>query len=271
MLELEIPLTDERFLLRVVDREGDPIADVRVLVTDPRAPGFVLFAGTDGNGECELRGVPDHDFLVGLQHGTHGIRVDVPIDAGDGAAEIELEGRARIELALRDGETPLAGAGVTLLDQAGNPVQAGYSADDLGHASIGRLGEGLYHLRATRADCWTTDFQAEAGLDEGRKAIEMRRLGDLEFELSSPGDQPVTGQSLRLTSLEFEVEVAEWIRTERVRSKGLTSNALGLIEVQRLPRGSYRWILEGLESGPMEGAIEVQPGKTVRVPIRVPR
>jgi hypothetical protein len=55
------------FRLRVVDADGEPFADVRVIVTDPETPGLVLLGSTDARGACSIQGVPSKCIVADLQ------------------------------------------------------------------------------------------------------------------------------------------------------------------------------------------------------------
>jgi hypothetical protein len=268
-LHLELSLSDEVFLLRVVDSEGEPLPDVRVILTDPTEPGFALFGGTNAQGECELKGVPKREVAVTLQHGTRGSHFGIPIDASSGSAELVLDGSARLELQLLDGELPLRGVGCDILDHGGTSVASGTLSDDKGRVTFNGLGADTYTLRATRSDCWPTEFEATARAETQVTRVQMRRLATLEIVVSQ-GGLPVSGLPIELTSIEFDSDVAEWIAAERVRSEGLVTDHHGGIRIERLPRGPYRWRIARGSGEPLEGELELEPARDAPILIVLP-
>jgi hypothetical protein len=266
-LALDIPLDGHSLSVWVTDRSGEPVAEARVTLAFPDLPGLVFEGGTDANGECILRGVPKHEGLVSVRHGTLGFLLDAPVDAGQEGVEVVLDGSARIELALRDREAELPSVTCALLNRRGSVLLTDYSSDENGRATIANLTAGEYHMRATRPDCWAVDFMAKATTDDFVQTVQVRRLGDLELQVLTAEGQPVTGVPLELSSHEFGTDVGEWIREGRVPATELVTDSTGRIRVAKLPRGSYRWRLLGFDGGPTEGTLEVLPAQSTLVRI----
>jgi 5-hydroxyisourate hydrolase-like protein (transthyretin family) len=257
-LHLELLRSDGSLLLRVVDPEEQPLSGVRILLTDPQAPGFTLFGSTDERGECRFKGVPSHEVRVTLHHAS-GSRFGIPLDAGEGTADLVLDASARLELLFLDGEAPLGGVSCAILDPTGSVLASGSVSDEHGRVTISRLGAGPCHLEATRPDCWPTAFQAQASTEGALIRVQVRRLGDLEVDVSVSG-LPVSGLAVELTSLEFGADVATWIAQERARSGGLVTDLHGRIRVEGLPRGPYRWRILRPGQAALEAAFELGPG-----------
>jgi hypothetical protein len=270
ILHLELRLGGRPFLLRVVDADGEPVSDVRVILSDPGAPGMTFFGSTDASGECSIHGVPTRDIVADLQH-ARGSHFGIPVDASSRSVELILDPRAKLELRFLDGELPLAGVICDVVDPSGAPFGPGRStSDDQGRATIASLGADTYRVRATRADCWPVDFEAEARVEGGPRTIQMRRLGELEIQVFASSGLPVPDLPVELVSLELETDVAAWIAAGRVRGEGLITDPRGRIRLERLPRGSYRWRIVRPSTEPLEGSLRVEPEEQAPVRISLP-
>jgi hypothetical protein len=81
----------------------------------------------------------------------------------------------------------------------------------------------------------------------------------------------VGGQRIDLRSVEFETDVADWIAAGLVDGPdALVSGLDGLIRVERVPRGTYRWVMSTPAGETLEGLAEVPPADVLSVPIVLP-
>lgn len=262
---VEVPLRGQPFSLRVVDPDGVPVPDARLILVDSEQPAFVLVSGTDARGECRLQGVPEKILEVTLQHGTLGCLLEVPVDAREREVELILEARARIELVFQDGTTPLEGVRCNLNRYVISDTLSGAE----GRIFFEGIGARDYAFVATRADCWPAEFVAAATIDGTPQVVQMRRLGDLELQFSTAEGMPMRRLPVRLVSEEFQADVEEWITARRVPDGELVTDELGWIRLAGLPHGAYRWQADG-PGGPAEGAALVEPGRSTSFRLALP-
>lgn len=269
-LHLSIPLGGEPFVLHVVDREGRPLSDVRVVVMDPQRPEILVFGGTDGAGRCELEGVPRRPVVVNLQHGQNGSHFGMECDATTGDATLVLDGEGRLDVLFLDRDLPLGGVSCALVDLAGHALIGETSSDDKGLLTIRNLALDDYRVRAWRSDCWPIETSVEAHLDGAPTTIQMRLLGELRVAVRAAGGLPVSGLVVGLLSTEFGVSVQDWIEQEKVDSAGLITDLNGQVFIERMPRGPYHWFITLPEGEVLQGELEVTPSTETKVTLIVP-
>jgi hypothetical protein len=96
--------------------------------------------------------------------------------------------------------------------------------------------------------------------------VDMRRLGDVEAVLTNRDGLPVAALALDLRSLEFDADLAAWIAEERIRApSGLTTDRLGRLVLEGLPRGAYSWGVAGRTMGTFE-VLAGETGVTLALP-----
>ncbi|HEX6883246.1 MAG TPA: hypothetical protein VF530_07675 [Planctomycetota bacterium] len=262
---IDVPLRGLPFQIRVVDPDGEPIPDVRIVLTDPDQPALYLLGGTDADGECTLQGVPEKRVTIHLMHGTHGSRLGVPVEAVERSVELILDAPARLELAFQDGAVVLAGVKCNL----NRFVSSDSFSDGQGRLTFTDLAPGGYPLRATRPDCWPAEFVGTASVEGTLQTIQIRRLGDLELHVTTAEGVPMRGLPIQLHCQDLDADVREWMEAGRVPAVELVTDEDGLLRIARLPRGSYRWRAEG-PSGLSEGVLEVMAAHGVPVRIALP-
>lgn len=264
-LHVVATIDDDPFALRVVDADGRPLSSVRVLLEDPRIPGMTLFGLTDDSGECRLIGVPPHEVLVHLEHSS-GARYGVRVDASTRAAELELDPSARIQVVTRDGDFPIEGALVSVINDTRISLTADVFSDASGLATIPALAPGPYLVQATRADCWRREATVEARSEGEPAVLQVRRLASLTLEVLTPSGIPVADLQVSLESVEFDTPVSRWAAEGLVPDTSLVSDLHGRVRAERIPRGDYRWRIE--RSGQaLEGLVTALPGS--KEPVRI--
>ncbi len=269
-LSLTLLLGGEPFFVHVVDKKGDPIGGVQVVIDDTQPTSMILFGTTDADGVCELRGVPPRDLFIQLSHPMRGARLNVPCNGRDGEVEVVLLDEARLELRLVDGEIPLGEVICRLLTSMDREALAPASSKPDGTVAWEGLSPGHYRISASRSDCWPVVVEAEATAKGEAVAVQMRRLGDILCLVRNQAGLPVAGQAIGLHSLEFEVDVARWVEDGRVEAgAGLVSDQEGRVRVEGLPHGPYRWTLS-TSGEPFEGIVTTEPGTVVELPLVLP-
>lgn len=269
-LHLVLSIGGDAFDLRVVDAKGEPLPGVRVLMVDPEQSGFARRAGTDAEGKCQINGVPPRQVLVHLEHPTKGSHYGLRCDGSAGAAEFVLDPRGTLDLLVVDGEQPLGDVDCTLIDFDGSALRLAARTNPSGRTVIDAIAVAPYSLHFQRSDCWETTATVEAKLGGDPTPVQMRRLADMELHVVAVSGLPVSGLPIELRSIEFESDVARWIEAGLVRSEGLSTDLAGEIRIERLPRGPYLWRVTPPGREPLEGRIELEPGKNPPVRIFLP-
>jgi hypothetical protein len=269
--QVEIRLDGKPFRVRILDEDERPVAGAAISIRSEAGDEILGAQLTDTDGEASFFGLPARPVLMDVGHGLAGRRFGVPIDASRDEIEFVLEADGVLELEVRDGEVPLAGVAVQMETESGVALSERKQTDDHGNTRFEPLGEGRYHVSCRRADCWPVTVARELSASEhALVAVQMRRLADLELHVTNAAGLPVTGLMVELTPAEIDGDVASWIEERRVRaSTGLTTDAGGVLRVQGLPRGDYRWSI-GLADQPLEGAFELLPGRANVVRILLP-
>ncbi len=270
-LLLTIHVGEEPFVFRVVDRDGLPVSGAMVTVNDQLSPSLILQGTTDADGRCEIHGVPDHGIIVHVFHPTRGRRDGVLLDGSAGEAELVLESDARIVLVLMDGDTPVSDVACQLANVHGQTLSQPRATNASGILEWTGLTAGTYQLVAHHANCWPITLELEANKDPTPQVVQIRRLGDLTLELKAENGLPISGQAVDLESVEFSASVATWLADERVQAAdGLTSDRKGLIHIQGLPRGTYRWSVTAATGETYSGQAEVHAGEDSTTSIVLP-
>lgn len=268
-LEATVQIGGSTLRLRVVDRQGNPIAGVSVHVRSRDGNQLLGLARTDSDGWASLLGVPQQLVLLDLTHGIAGFRQGIVVDASLNDQVFELDASGRIGLRLLDGE-PLLGVSVRIETERGVALSSTRVTDQNGTASFDAAGEGTYRLACSRSDCWPVEVTISLADGERiERTLAMRRLADLELTLRRADGIPIGGTDVSLRSLEFGVDVAEWLGAGRVTSaSGLRTDGLGVLSVEGLPRGSYEWSVGGEATA--SGTFELLPAQRNRVEARLP-
>lgn len=269
-LEVTIRLGAPNLSLRVVDGEGVPIAGVSVRVRSLDGNAIHSVGRTDADGWASLAGVPRSSVLLDLLHGIAGTRQGIPFDATIDRQEFVLEATGRIDLRVVDGMEPLAGVAVSLRSESGVLLSSTKETDADGFTRFEPIGEGTYLFGCSQPDAWPSNLVINVAEDERvERRVQMRRLADLELTLRRADGIPIGGTDVFLRSLEFGLDVAEWLAAGRVTaSGGLRTDGLGVLRVEGLPRGSYEWAVAGEATA--SGSFELLPAQRNRVEARLP-
>jgi hypothetical protein len=91
---------------------------------------------------------------------------------------------------------------------------------------------------------WPITFETQAKEEPLASEVQIRRLGALAIYLRAANGLPVSGQEVRLHSMDLDGDVGAWIAEGRVKAPhGLTSDQRGEITIEGLPHGHYRWFV----------------------------
>jgi hypothetical protein len=194
-----------------------------------------------------------------LKHGSLGRRIGIPAEASAGRIEVVLEASGGLDVRLRDGDVPLAGVSVRMTTGGGTTLSEVLQTNSEGACRFEALGEGNVRLACHRSDCWPVVVEHAIRSDGGGPLdVDMRRLGDLEAVVTNRDGLPVAALALELRSLDVEADVSTWLAEERIRAPaGLTTDRLGRLVLEGLPRGTYAWGV----AGQTMGSFEVPAGK----------
>lgn len=270
-MHLTISVGEDTFLLRIVDPDGLPVAGAIVSVLDPRSPAFFANGTTGPNGICELYGIPEHELAITVFHQSQGFLDGVLLDGSAREAEIILENDAGIIIVTMDGDVPVSDVGCHLVNTHGQTSSRSRSTNANGMLEWMGLTSGSYRFGAQRPNCWPITLELEANKDPTPQVVQIRRLGDLTLELKAENGLPISGQAVDLESVEFSASVATWLADERVQAAdGLTSDRKGLIHIQGLPRGTYRWSVTAATGETYSGQAEVHAGEDSTTSIVLP-
>ncbi len=269
-LHLTLQLSGEPFRVLVIDEEGQSIPGVLVRIIDSQPTSLTLTGTTDADGVCDLRGVPRRGVFVDLSHASRGSRFGIPCDGGAGEVELELTARGRLELEFLDGDAPVVGVTCRLLSAHDLAAAAASTSQPDGRVRWEGLTPGRYRISAYHPECWPVVVEVEAKEKEQTVPVQIRHLGGVIFEVRNRDGLPVVGQAIGMLSLEFDVDVAEWIEQERVSTEtGLVTDSKGQVQVVGVPHGDYRFTCTGSEE-PLDGVLKVPPGDAVQFPIVLP-
>lgn len=269
--EVTLRLHDRRLCLRVVDLERRPIEGAQVVLSEPKLnAAWSAVAWTDALGEARFGNIAFDRVFVAFFHPAHGTRIETPVDvanADEERFEFVLDARASLRVELRDGDTPLPGVFVRLSDSGGAYNAFEGMSDGSARLETGRLGEGTYQMQVAHPGIWPVVVPVHALREAPDEVVQLRRLGALELAVRNAAGANLVDSEVGLRSLEFNVDVGEWIAAGRVSSstQALRTDGQGVLRVNGLPRGAYGWSIGGVE-----GVASVPPLASVVVPIVVP-
>ena len=261
-LELVIDLRAEPFDVRVVTPEGASIQDAVVTLVD-LADGLASWGETtDADGVAHFLAAPPGPTHVRIAHQERGERVGLQWPGGGGEATYELSNDASLRVRLVAGDRPVRGASCVLVDA--QDARLGYErvTDADGRALWDGLSPARAFVRIVSAAAWDRRVPVEIAVDAPEVVVELRPLGGLELELVDAQGAPLAGGEVSLRCADLDESVAEWLAAGRVRGS-LRADARGLVLLEGLPAGRYRWST----STGASGEVEVVGGETTRASV----
>jgi hypothetical protein len=277
--ELRLPLGGHPTRIRVVDERGSPLPDVwvRAHALAGAGVGSAWHHGTsDAAGEARLGTLPPGSYFVHLAHVTAGRRFNIPFQVTEEQsepAELELAPSGGLTLQFQDGDEPVGALQFTLSDREGLDLTIGdLRADAGGRAHLADLAPSLYRIDVPDARVWPTHREVEALRGGTSAEVQVRRLGDLRFEVRNAAGVPVAGVAIAVRALTLDEDVALWLAAGRVGgpAEGIATNLHGRIDLMRLPRDTYAWELVLGDGTTFSGNVALKPGTSTLVPVAIP-
>jgi hypothetical protein len=255
---------------RVVDSDGLPVPGVflRLVLWDGQPSGWD--ADADGGGECEMRQFVPGMYRAYMQHRELGYHLGIPVDVprlSEEPIEIVFAPDRVVVVQLLDGLEPLPGVPSQLVEERGFSRLPVTSSDANGLVHWTKLGAGTFTIQIRQPGYWPTDAPVQALPPGERTEVQVRRLGNLDVSVERIAGGLPEGTGLELDSLEFSASVTAWIADGRVKSStgALALDGQGRLSLTGLPRGFYRWSVEG-----QEGTVEVLPGIRDKLTVLLP-
>jgi hypothetical protein len=265
---LEIAMGGADLTLTVVDGDGRPAAGATVRLSGTGPIQERREAPTNEKGRYRFRSLGKGLYLLRVTHPTLGLLSDVEIviDSDEPVErEVVLDGDAALDLLLVDGDVALPGLTCRLVDRSGADLTAAVLSGEDGRARIPRLTPGVYRLRVAGDSVWDLEVELDVQRGAGLRALELRRLGDLEIRVVTADGAAVAGARVELTDELTGESVADWIAAGRAAGPGgaaggapgaLKADVRGVIALSGLPHGTYAWKL-----GAAAGVLAVRAGK----------
>ena len=248
--------------LRVEDPSGRPLAGAAVDVRGADGGPWEASGTTDAAGRFALDAVPYGELVCGLSHVDAGRAYGYFVRASNPGEELlVLDGRGRLELLVVDRDVPLPALRVDLYDEAALRQRQRSFTDAAGAVAFAPLGPGAYRIAIEQVGHWPVEELVELAAGGGTRAVQVRRLGDLELSVVTAEGALVPGVEVELTSAEFGTPVQTWVEQGRIGAPtGLVSDQDGRVRVRGLPNGAYIWKANsGGEE--REGTLTVAPGE----------
>lgn len=259
-----LQLENERSLVRVSDRGGDPLQSAEVAITVVPDSGWGAFGTTDRSGHVELALPPGRTWLAQVRLADGGGVADLEVPrrrSGEDVIDLVLDLPARLTLRYMDRGEPLQGVRGFLFGPSGIRSLAVQGSDLEGRAPTGPIGVGSYHLEVTEQGLWPIFEPLEVRSGVHERTIDLRRLGGLAIRANLPGGIAVPGVAAALRSVDFEVDVADWIAAGKLPAPagGLVTDERGELRIGGLPNGAYRYTLVAPDGRVASGEVDVPP------------
>ncbi len=268
---VRITLGSEERALRVIDRRGDPIANVIVSFGSPEF-GWQAPQATGSDGIVRVPCSGEEHFEVSLERPPQGGGIVRDVRPGIEPTEITFDPRAGLAVRLLDGDFPLAGVPIDLRDgfgllreltplvtkEDGSASNDGFLAQEFrGEVRFAGLWPARFTLRATEAAPVTT--------------VQVRRRGSVAVHAKRAG-LDLAGTRIEVESIEFGTQVDPWLEAGLVNSSSpaCATDARGQLRLDGLPHGAYRWTIAAEDGARFGGLFEVKPHQRVDVEVFVP-
>ncbi|MBI5364715.1 MAG: carboxypeptidase regulatory-like domain-containing protein [Planctomycetes bacterium] len=263
-------------VLRIVDRARQPIAGARVGVMGAELEStWARQCSTDGDGLCVLEGVPFESVGISLRHPDHGVTamqiVELPRDSTQ-PIELVFDARLALRLQVLDHAASLAGIEFFATDLGRYEDGLGPATSDaVGLATWPSVGAGVYVVNVVHPGVWPDTARVEVKESSQPIPFQVRRLGNVEFRVTTTLGNPVVGARFELHSVERDHSVAQWIEEGAVPApaQGLRTDEQGRLAVRGLPNGEFRFQALLPNGATLEGTITVPPANTLEHPIRI--
>ncbi|MBL8860968.1 MAG: carboxypeptidase regulatory-like domain-containing protein [Planctomycetes bacterium] len=258
-------------VLRIVDREGEPVS--RVTVSVARIYAIIersRMSDVDGSVRLESFTADRAHIHMYLQGKGSVLLREVALRRD--VTDVEFDPRARVHLRLVDGADPTGGLVVNVFDGYGG----GFLVDRItsgadGTATGTLLAADAYELVIDQPGVWPLRRRVEVREEAELQTIQVRRLGGLDLRVRSRGAL-LSECAIQLESEEFGTSIDAWCaegRCPRTPADGRT-DAGGRLVVDGLPRGEYRWTALPPGGEAMSGRVVVEAGRRALLELNVP-
>jgi len=258
--------------LRVVDQRGEPLSHVTVSVAEDRGT-WLRSLNSDARGEVVLTAFPGEVADFNLFRADIGASSLHRVRLNDETSELVLAPDARVSVRVTDGDVPLAGVQVRILDLRWREVVADSPTTNLdGEAISMSLDSGEYELQVDQAGLWPMRMRIRAQASSPATNVQVRRVGSAVLH-AKRGGLAVADQQIRLKSEEFEVQVADWLHEGRpiaVLPESGRTDGKGVLIFDALPTGKYRWSIQLSDGVVIGGSLLIEPGTRAAIDIAIP-
>ncbi|MDG1500245.1 MAG: carboxypeptidase-like regulatory domain-containing protein [Planctomycetota bacterium] len=231
----------------------------------------VASATTDAKGIAILECLDEWEGQLVIQDqarlGMFGLPVALPKDGS--VLVVEWDVVSDLSLRVHDNGVPLEGLDVWLHTPDGVISIDLMNVNSEGYAAHQGLAPGKYLLQPGAPWVWPGDIEVRVTADGFMPSdVEFRRLGGLEFIVTTAAGIPVEGAKFTLGHLELSRDLQGWLTDGLVTgAESLRSGKDGRLALARIPRGTITWSLASGESG----KVQILPEGVARVKIVVNR
>jgi hypothetical protein len=248
---------------RVVDGKGLPVAGATVGVQTSDGGSWIDGETTDDLGECSIPSLQPGEYLLDVRHPLRGYLLRHRVQLGGDRSklvEIPFDPQLAVQVRFVDGTLPLPGVNAMLWSAEQEVFGLTHAtSDNLGVATWTYFSPGSHLVKVSQVGYWPAQAKVPAGPLGSATDVQLRRVGNLTFELRNSDGLPVAGQAIEVQSLEYGLPVATWLAAKSVAAgpTGLTTDGKGRVELKGLPNGAYHWSTGG--NGAPEGVLKVPP------------
>lgn len=265
-LDLTVTLGADRQAFRVVDRAGQPVPDLAVVLgnsVEQTGDDGVCAHALDGSSTAFLH-------LRGGQRGNQAwAQFPLPAFPGD-RIELVFDPSSFVELSLRDGPDPVVGVSCGITAVGHNVLLTSERlSDESGTLRWDRLASDVYRVSTFHPDYFFAYHEVRAGKPT---ELQIRRKTDVDCHVRTSAGAPVAGAALKLASLEFDRTLRQWAAERYIDlpERGAVTDAGGRLQITGVPHGVYSWEVIPLFGDRTSGSATLLPGTANVLEITLP-